>query len=84
MEKEGRIFVHIGIHKTGTTYLQNYFFKSLDGVDIINTPNYYQTFAKGEKTINYNFLISNEGISGVAWNYDWHIGKPNNFHWIES
>ena len=80
------IIIHVGMHKTGTTYLQTSFFKMLRNVEIINSPKFYQNFAKDidAEFANTNYLISNEGISGVAWNHDWLLGKQNTYHWIDS
>src|SRR5262249_8525232 len=32
-----KVFFHIGLHKTGTTWLQNQFFSRLDGVKVLHT-----------------------------------------------
>lgn len=59
--KNTKVAIHIGLHKTGTTYLQNYVFPFLDNV----------CFARGytelRKVLRHNkssLLISDERISG--------------------
>lgn len=82
--EENKILIHIGMHKTGTTYIQNYFFNSLENVEIVSHPQFYQNISKKKMSDSDWFLISNEGISGVAWNYNWLIGEKNKFCWIDS
>ena len=56
--KMNDVIIHIGMHKTGTTFLQENVFKKLDGVNLMRC-NYINMFVKdGVKN-----LISNESFS---------------------
>lgn len=83
--ESGKVFIHIGLPKTGTTYMQNYFFNKLDNVEMLHSPKFYKMFSKKiDEKRNINFLLSNEGLSGVVWNHNWLLGKKNEFHWFDS
>ena len=57
--------IHIGLHKTGTTYLQNTLFRSLPNVQVIlgNTP----VRDSINIELNKKRLISDEALSGRLW-----------------
>jgi hypothetical protein len=78
----GNIIIHIGMHKTASTFLQTQYFKKLEGINIYAEPKFYDRL--GTYPINGRFLISSEGLSGVAWNEDWKNGVQNAHHWIDS
>ena len=63
------LIFHIGLHKTGTTYLQSHLFKKLD-VNLIRGWESHRDLLK--KSHKRRTLISDEGISGdfMSDNYD--------------
>ena len=76
--------IHIGTHKTASSYLQFYYFPTLTNINYFHgelalTNMVRNTCSSYEKT-----LLSNESFSGLAWNTLWKNGKQNDFHWIES
>ena len=78
-----RILIHIGLHKTATTYLQRSFFPELIDIEIYHAPRFFDQIGKIQLN-EKDLLISNEGISGVAWNELWKNGIQNEYHWIDS
>lgn len=61
-----KVFIHIGLHRTGTTFLQKEVFPLLPGVDYLYKPLL-------QEVINYSsfhnkLLISDEGLIGRIWN----------------
>jgi hypothetical protein len=79
---DNRVFIHIGMHKTASTFLQRQYFQHLQGVKFYAEPKFYDRL--GTYSIENKFLISSEGLSGVAWNQEWKNGRPNAFHWMDS
>lgn len=61
MGMEHNVFFHIGLYKTGSTFLQRNVFQQLAGVDYYGRD--YRKFVFGQK-IDTTTLISNEGLSG--------------------
>jgi hypothetical protein len=55
-----RVYFHIGLHKTASTWLQTRLFPSLDGVRLFRTRNLGQVPLSGVETI----IVSHEGLSG--------------------
>lgn len=76
-----QLILHIGTHKTATTYLQNHYFKSLENVIFIKD---FNERVLPESKVTKNILYSYEGFSGVAWNNDWLRGISNDFSWLSS
>jgi hypothetical protein len=70
------------MHKTATTYLQFNFLPSLIDTTVYHPYRFYDRI--GTQALKRNFIISNEGMSGVAWNDKWLLGKINDHHWIDS
>ena len=61
---KSNVILHVGCHKTGTTWLQLYFFNRLRGID------YYLKPVELPKPSNKTLLISNEEISqSLPYNY---------------
>ena len=58
------VFIHIGLHKTGTTYLQNEVFPNLKGIRYVPWSR-FETFFRPSP--HANCLISREGLSGGLW-----------------
>jgi hypothetical protein len=58
------LFFHIGMHKTGTTFLQSCVFPKWTGIEYIRWPNleYFLRLREGR-----NYLVSREGLSGEIW-----------------
>ncbi len=67
------LFLHIGMHKTGTTYLQNVVFPQIPGVYFVKNNTKYKDFF-----LNYQYqnkiLVSYEGMSG----------QPDDGNWFEN
>ncbi|WP_452221969.1 hypothetical protein [Lacinutrix salivirga] len=63
--KDNRIVIHIGLHKTGTTYIQNEIFPRLKSLTVI------RAWHNQRYLINSDFskqvIITDEGISGDPW-----------------
>lgn len=59
------IIIHIGLHKTGTTFLQNRIFPLFNDISIIRA--WYSHRKIIEMSLNEKILISDEGISGDPW-----------------
>lgn len=55
-----KIYFHVGISKTGSTFLQNRVFPLLSEIDYIPTKKYKTVFLEIEKLKNNNILISRE------------------------
>ncbi|WP_067148375.1 hypothetical protein [Pseudotamlana agarivorans] len=64
--KNQEIIIHIGLHKTGTTFLQKHVFPRIESLSVI------RAWDTHRKIIEFNFkekiLITDEGISGDPWN----------------
>jgi hypothetical protein len=58
------VFIHIGLHKTGTTYLQSEIFPKLKGIAYVPWSR-FETFFRPRNEANC--LISREGLSGGLW-----------------
>lgn len=78
-----RFIFHIGLHKTGTSYLQRSYLKRLKSVTLFNYVMDFPSFGNRNMD-NKHILISNEGLSGVAWNYKWLRGIKNEYSWMSS
>ena len=76
--------IHIGLHKTGTTYLQYNFFPYLKNVLYAHGNSFFVPWKEQVKANNSHMLLSYEGFSGTAWNRDWIMGKPNDHSWLKS
>ncbi|MBN7797435.1 hypothetical protein [Parahaliea mediterranea] len=59
-----QLFIHIGLHKTGTTFLQREVFPLWKGVNYLaqDKLEYLTRMREGER-----YLLSREGLSGVNW-----------------
>ena len=57
-------YFHIGLHKTGTTFLQSRIFPNVEGIDYLRWRN-LEYFLRLSKTKKY--LISSEGLSGATF-----------------
>jgi len=58
------IFFHVGLHKTGTTFLQKAVFPKWQGITYIPWPN-LELFLRLDSAKTY--LVSREGLSGKNW-----------------
>lgn len=59
-----QVYLHIGLHKTGTTFLQLSVFPYIEGVTSFSHFNHITDLAKKN---NHKLLISNEGFCGNPW-----------------
>ena len=76
-----KIVIHIGLPKTGSSYLQKNVFPFLKDV------NYFRSFGfsmLGDISSSNTFLFSHEGLSGHPWNQPWRDGVPNSHNWMTS
>ena len=64
----GRVFIHLGLAKTGTSFLQKKVFPCLDDVDYFHTGHYD---VLNKKPVNgKKMLLSFEGLSGTILSND--------------
>ena len=59
-----RVFFHIGLHKTATTWLQVQLFPNLEGVKLIRTRNIAKVMAVMRSGDPGTLIVSHEGMSG--------------------
>lgn len=80
------LIIHIGLHKTGTTYLQYNLFPRLEDTIYIHGNRFFQQWSKQSIQSNESCLWSYEGFSGVAWTESsLRMRYPNNSgYWIKS
>ena len=78
------IIIHIGLHKTGTTYLQYNFFPRLEKVLYAHGNSFFVPWRDQVETDNCHMLLSYEGFSGTAWNMNGIKGIENDHTWIKS
>lgn len=76
--------LHIGTHKTASTYLQRYYFPAIRNVRFFQGDHLLSDLINSECSLDEQMLLSYEGFSGIAWNQLWKEGKKNPFHWISS
>ena len=74
--QENKIAIHIGLHKTGTSFLQEQVFSNIDSYQLIRGWHSLREIIKNNK--DSSFLISDEGISGDFL----HGNYQNTFHKI--
>ena len=74
--------VHIGLHKTGTTFLQRHYFPELNGLTYQTSRRFYTKFSQQE--LSSTLLISSENLSGIPWNEEWKKGIINNHRYLSS
>lgn len=79
-----KTIIHIGLHKTATTYLQYNLFPQLTNTIYIHGYDFFNQWKNQQNKGNKNFLMSYEGFSGIAWNDQCKKGIINDFHWIDS
>jgi hypothetical protein len=60
MQKQKIIYFHVGLGKTGSTYLQNRFFTRLTGIHYIHTSKYKKSVALIQGSMESKFLVSRE------------------------
>jgi hypothetical protein len=65
------IIIHIGLHKTGTTFLQKYFYPKLEDVQYINSTDPIHKLTDGLNDKTGKLLISSEGFSGNPFKESW-------------
>lgn len=70
------LIIHIGLHKTGTTYLQYEYFNSLKDVIYMHGNQFFVPWKEQVSKEKKMMLLSYEGFSGIAWNKE--------SSWIES
>jgi len=79
-----KTLIHIGTHKTATTFLQHNYFPAIKGVNYFHGEIFFANLLRSGCSLDDNLFISNEGLSGIAWNPLWKDGIRNDFHWIGS
>lgn len=65
--QNNNIIIHIGLHKTGTTYLQYNFFPRLKNSIYIHGERFFNQWSNQSVSICDKLLISYEGFSGLPW-----------------
>lgn len=78
------VIIHIGMHKTGTTYLQYNFFPKLENVIYAHGNHFFRPWRDQVSENKNHLLLSYEGFSGIAWNECWKLGKRNGHNWSKS
>lgn len=81
-----KLIIHIGLHKTGTTYLQYNFFPRLEGTIYIHGNRFFQKWTEQSAISKKVCLWSYEGFSGIGWN-KFVLGEKNpqnTGYWIKS
>ena len=79
-----KTLVHIGIHKTGSTFLQYNYFPAIKSINYFHSPLAFTHLLQSGCSLDENLLLSCEGFSGMPWNALWKDGIQNDFHWINS
>lgn len=79
-----KLIIHIGLHKTATTYLQYHWFTGLSNVLYIHGNRFFKQWEQQVNRGDDNLLLSFEGFSGLAWNELWMQGKSNDHRWLDS
>jgi len=59
------LYFHVGMHKTGTSYMQQYVFPKLSGITFLSPHSPLDAFLRIEA--NGKFLYSNERLAGRLW-----------------
>lgn len=60
---EIEVYLHVGLHKTGTTFLQRSIFKNLDDFDVLFAWSNMNQLVGKKKSV----IISNESFSGICY-----------------
>ncbi|HEY6977109.1 MAG TPA: hypothetical protein VH396_12525, partial [Chitinophagaceae bacterium] len=79
-----KTLIHIGIHKTGSTFLQYNYFPAIKGINYFHSPVAFTNLLQSGCSLDKDLLLSCEGFSGMPWNALWKDGIQNDFHWINS
>lgn len=77
-----RRIIHIGLHKTGTTFLQRHYFPELKNVSFQTSRGFFQKFS--QEDLSSTLLISSENLSGIPWNDQWKKGISNDYKYLTS
>lgn len=62
----GNLVLHIGLHKTGTTFLQKNVYPYIKEIDFLGNKFYHTSLAKNEQQVK---LLSNEGLAGSPYKH---------------
>lgn len=76
-----KLYIHIGLHKTGSTSLQKGYFPEFENLTYLKS---FDLKLFTNKWENSEFLISSEGLTGIPWNKKWISGIKNDYNWIDS
>jgi hypothetical protein len=81
---QSKFYIHIGLHKTGTTFLQENIFPKLKNIQYINHENFIKSLSTFDNH-QANYFMSFEGLSGKLWDRDHNTLSFNKEHrFIES
>lgn len=72
--------IHIGLHKTGTTFLQRHYFPGIPNLTYHTSRDFYAKF--GTEELSASLLISGEALSGMPWNDKWKRGIGNDHSYL--
>ncbi len=79
------VIIHIGLHKTASSYMQFSLFPRLNNtLYIYGAKGLIKQWNKQIHTQNDHLLISHECFSGLPWNDDWRFGVSNSHNWLDS
>ena len=82
INNKNNVFIHIGLHKTGTTFLQKVVFPTLQDVHLV------KPWARVRKVLlvptDHTLLISNEALGGIPWNGTWYKEFEENVEMIKN
>lgn len=78
------LIIHIGLHKTGTTFLQHNFFPKIENTFYAHNNEFFVPWKKQLLDKPDNMLLSYEGFSGFPWDEKVLNNKKANYSWFES
>lgn len=61
-DKKSTLYLHIGLHKTGSTFLQREVFPNIDGLYFLKKPNWNLISGYADPTSLARFMASNTGV----------------------
>ena len=75
----GKVIIHIGMHKTGTSFLQKEVFPKLENTFYAHNNQFFVPWKEQLPINSDNMLLSYEGFSGFPWD-----NKQSRNNWLQS